>query len=465
MDILLLNVVDPFSYQIIPDIGLMYLASSLREAGYRPGIIDCRKEGWDLAAFEERIRRGCPPVVGIKCHSNEVNRVRRMTEIIRQVHPDTIILIGGPHPSMDTEVAVLGIPSADYFFLGESERNLVRFMDWVKSGKAEPVPDEIRGIAFRKDKGVEVRESVFEDDLDRLGLPAWDLMSPRTYPDEAAGIFVPSFPAAPMMLSRGCPFNCAYCGCRFISGKRLRYRPLESILEEINLLERDYGVRTFTFVDDNFTWDRERAVELFEALARREPRITFTFPNGVRVDSFDEELLRLMERAGCYLLALGIESGVDETLKRMNKKQTTAMVRDAVNLIRRTTSIRVTGFFILGYPGETISDVKKTIKFAVNLPIHHPHFCLYIPIPGTPVTEELRAQGLLDGDAIDLETFTPDRVTLPLPGLSAKKLLRLHQYAYIRFYMKPWRIIHLMGQFKSPGHARLIWRRFVKLFR
>lgn len=235
-------------------------------------------------------------------------------------------------------------------------------------------------------------------------------------------------------------------------------------MEEIDLLERDHGVRTFTFVDDNFTMNRDRAAEFFEALARRRPRIYFTFPNGIRVDSFDKELLQLMERAGCHLLALGIESGVDATLERMNKKQTTAIIREAVELIRRTTSIRVTGFFILGYPGETVEEVKQTINFAVNLPIHHPHFCLYIPIPGTPVYEDILASGWIEEGKIDAETLTPDRPSLSMPGLSADKLLRLHQYAYLRFYMRPWRILDLLRQFKSAGHARLIWRRFVKLF-
>jgi anaerobic magnesium-protoporphyrin IX monomethyl ester cyclase len=103
------------------------------------------------------------------------------------------------------------------------------------------LPQDVHGIAFREDNSVQVRDAVLEDDLDWLPLPAWDLMNPLNYPDEAAGIFVPAFPAAPVMLSRGCSFKCAYCGCRYISGTRIRYRPVESILEEIDLLERDYG--------------------------------------------------------------------------------------------------------------------------------------------------------------------------------------------------------------------------------
>jgi radical SAM superfamily enzyme YgiQ (UPF0313 family) len=464
MDLLLLTAIDPFSYQIIPDLGLMYLAGAARRAGFEAGIVDCRKEGWELRRLEEHLRRVRPRVVGIKCYSNEVKRVGRMAEAVRRAHPEALILAGGPHPSMDPEGALAAMSAVDYAFLGEAEQSLVEFMNWAGAGRPAPMPDQVQGIAWRGAQGVEVREAVFHQDLAGLPLPAWDLMPPPTYPDEAAGVFVPAFPAAPMMLSRGCPYGCAYCGGRYITGSRSRYRPVASVLEEIDLLEREYGVRTFTFVDDNFTWDRARAMELFEALAKRPRRIAFTFPNGVRADRLDAELLRLMERAGCALLALGIESGSDATLRRMKKAQTIAQVKAAVDLIRRTTAIRVTGFFILGYPGESLAEVRETIRFAVRLPIHHAHFCLFIPIPGTPVYQELKAQGFGAGRAWDPEDFTIDRSAPGLPGLPAPQLFRLHQYAYLRFYLQPWRVLDLLRQFKSRGQLGIIWRRFRKLF-
>lgn len=465
MDLLLLNAVDPRSYQIIPDLGLMYLAAAVRAAGRSVSIVDCKKEGWSYADLKDQVAAARPRVVGIKSYSNEAGRVKRMAEEIRAACPEAVILIGGPHPSMDPGATLREMPAVDYAFLGEAEQNLVPFLSWVKAGRPGEVPAEVRGIAYREGSKVLIREARLADDLDVLPLPAWDLMRPDQYPDEAAGIFVPAFPAAPMVLSRGCPFSCAYCGCRYIAGGKLRYRSLENILAEIDLLVRDYGVKTFTFVDDNFTWNRERAVALFEALARREKKINFTFPNGVRVDSLDEEMLKLMERAGCSLLALGIESGVDATLVRMNKRQTVAQARAAVELIRRTTRLRVTGFFILGYPGETLEEVKQTIRFAVDLPIHHAHFCLFIPLPGTPIYDELRAQGLVGDRPPDPETMTIDRPSIALPGLPAQKLLRLHQAAYLRFYAKPWRMLDLARQLQSPGQFRVILRRFQKLFR
>jgi magnesium-protoporphyrin IX monomethyl ester (oxidative) cyclase len=364
---------------------------------------------------------------------------------------------------MDPAGTLSKMAAVDYVFLGESERSFCAFSLWVKQGAEGPPPDNVQGIAFRQGPGAVIRKPVFEEDLGKLPMAAWDLVNPRDYPDEATGIFVSGFPAPPMMLSRGCPVQCAYCGSRYVMGEKVRYRPATSILEEINFLEQNYGIRNFTFVDDNYTMSRTRALELFEALAKRPKRIAFTFPNGLRPRTLDAELLRAMAKAGCYALALGIESGSDETLKRMRKKQTVSEIRETVELVRRETKIRVTGFFILGYPGETLEDVRNTIRFATELPIHHPHFCVFEPIPGTRVYEELKEQGLIPPEGLEPEQLTFDKPSLALPGLPGRELVRLHQWAYLRFYLKPWRIWNLLTELKSSGHIWVILRRMIKL--
>ena len=206
-------------------------------------------------------------------------------------------------------------------------------------------------------------------------------------------------------------------------------------------------------------------MELFELLRRRPRKIRFTFPNGVRVDGFDAETLVAMEDAGCHLIALGIESGSDETLARMNKQQTRAKIEEAVRLVRARTRMKVTGFFILGYPGEGLAEIEETIRFAVKLPIHHAHFCLFTPLPGTPVYDELVEQGKINRDHYCFSDLTVDRPSIPPAGVKPGEMIRLHQWAYVRFYSRPWRILSLLGQIRSLGHLRLILRRMIKLFR
>ena len=462
MDLLLLTCIESFSYQIIPDLGLMYVASSVRNEGIGVIIEDCRKDKWEIDNLKKYVADKKPLVVGIKVYSNEVDRVSQMVGAIREANPDSLIIVGGPHPSMDPEGTLLDIKEIDFAFIGEAEKSLALFMKWIKDGQKGPLPEDIHGIAFRTNDGIEVRPHLLTPDLDEFDFPAWDLMPVASYSDEVVGLFAPDFPAAPMILSRGCPYKCSYCGARFITGDKLRVRSAKNIIEEIDFLEKEHGVKTFTFADDSFTSNRERAMELFEALAKRPKRISFTFPNGIRANSLDEELLKMMEKAGCSLFGLGIESASNKTLKKMRKAQTVELVREKVALTRRITSIKITGFFILGYPGETIEDVKRTIAFASKLPIHHAHFCLFIPLPGSPVYDELVSEGLIDKKS-DPEQMTIDRVSSFLPGLPAKELLSLHKYAYFKFYLKPWRLLSLPGQIKSFEQVRAISRRVIKL--
>jgi len=462
MDVVLFTAVNPFAYQIIPDLGLMYLAGSVRAAGLSVSVKDLRKDKWDYDKVEEHVRATQPKIVGIKCYSFEMERTRKMTEVIRKASPQSVIALGGPHPSMDPIGTLQTVPQADYAFLAEAEQSFRDFALWVKQGGSGVPPEHIRGIAFRDSSGIVVREPVFENNLDRLPMPAWDLLPPDEYPDEATGIFVPGFPAPPMMLSRGCPFNCAYCGAKYVMGERIRYRSPENILFEIAWLEKNYGVRNFTFIDDNFTGNKKQALALFRALAQRPKRIAFTFPNGLRPATLDRELLKMMEAAGCYSLALGIESGCNRTLERMNKKQTIEEVEETVDLIRSATSIKITGFFILGYAGETLDEVRETIRFANRLPLHHPHFCIFTPLPGSKVYNELREQGLIPASGLKPEELTFDHPA-PLPGLPPKKLIRLHFYAYLRFYLKPWRIWNLLKEIRSAGNLWVILRRVIKL--
>lgn len=464
MKFLLLTPIEAFSFQVIPDLGLMYIAAALRQAGFTVAIRDFRRRHTDFAALPGILRAEAPDVVGIKCYTHETDRVKRMAAAVKQTLPQAAVIVGGPHASMDPASLLAPDSGIDYVFVGEAERSVVGFARWLGSAQPGAVPDGIPGLAYRGRDGISVTPPEFEPDLDAIPLPAWDMMPPEKYPNEAAGMFVSEFPAAPMMLSRGCPFACTYCGGSRVMGKRIRHRSVENILREIDLLERDHGVKTFTFVDDNFTMDREKALRLFSALADRPRRIAFTFPNGVRASTLDEEMVRLMERAGCQYVALGIESGSDDTLRRMRKSQTVAEVREKVALIRRVSGIKVVGFFILGYPGEKIADVQETIRFAAALPIHHPHFCIFNPIPGTPAYEECLKQGLIGSAGLRPDQQTFDHLPIMLSGLSPRRVRFLHQYAYLRFYLTPWRMWSLLRDIRSPGHLWGILRRAIKLF-
>ena len=169
---------------------------------------------------------------------------------------------------------------------------------------------KINNIAFRDAvKGITVNTVKLCEDLDSIPNPAWDLIDPRTYPISPHGTFSKSYPVAPIITSRGCPYLCTFCAGFKSTGRKLRRRSVKMVLDEINYLYRVYGVREFHIEDDNFTLQKEYVMEFTDSLCSSGLKIWWACPNGIRADRLDKEMLLSMERSGCYSFGLGIESG------------------------------------------------------------------------------------------------------------------------------------------------------------
>jgi len=179
-------------------------------------------------------------------------------------------------------------------------------------------------------------------------------------------------------------------------GRGMRARSKESIIEELDLLYNKYGVREYQIIDDCFTSKRSLAEGVCNEIISRGWKINITFPNGVRVESLDEDLLKLLERAGCYSIGMAIESGSQRIVDHMKRHQDLERIKEKVKLVARTTKIRMTGFFILGYPAEEREDILKTIKLAKKLPLKRAQFTIWIPVPGSEMTETLKREGKLN---------------------------------------------------------------------
>lgn len=441
----------------VPPIGLGFLAAALRRSGFSVGVLDCTRERLAPPAAVRAILARAPRLVGLQAFSYDVPAVRLLAEGVKAAVPAIVTVVGGAHPSGTPETAFADLPHADWAFAGEAETGLVLLARRALRG--EPVAlDSIPGL-LRREGGLTVaNEPLFAEDLDALGIPAWDLIDPRGYAAAPQGVFLKSPPVAPVSTSRGCPFPCAYCAGKTLTGARIRTRSIPLVLEEVALLHRDYGVREIHIVDDNFTADRERVAAFCLGLRMRCPGIAFTFPNGVRLDTLDAGVLRLMKEAGCYSLILGIESGSDRVLKLMRKGLTTDRIRHGVALVREA-GIEVGGFFILGFPGETPEEMEETIRFSRSLGLTSAHFSNFIPLPGTEAFCALRERGELG--AIDWSRlFYADTPYAP-EGLSASELKGLQRRAYLGFYLRPAVLWGLRRRVRSWSQGRAIGRRLM----
>jgi radical SAM superfamily enzyme YgiQ (UPF0313 family) len=222
------------------------------------------------------------------------------------------------------------------------------------------------------------------------------------------------------------------------------------------MLYLERGIREFHMVDDNFTMDTHYAKDFLRALQEERLDISWATPNGIRIDAIDDELLGLMKATGLYLVSLGIESGSDRILGFMKKGFKTDDVRRAVTRIR-SSGIDVAGFFIMGFPGETLDDIRATMDFSLELDLIRANFFLYLPLPGTESFNELKRQGKIKMDYSNFyftsAFYTPD-------GMTKTQLKGMQRKAFLRFFLRP-RIFfkNLLG-IKSPRHFLFLLKRF-----
>ncbi|GAB4542055.1 MAG: radical SAM protein [Thermodesulfovibrionia bacterium] len=443
---------------ITPNLGLGYIATSLRNSGFDVEIWDGVKKGMTRQKLFERLNKKDYDVAGFQVYTRSVKEAQDGLEYIKKVHPDAVTVVGGPHPSGDPE-GVMRYMSTDYAFRGEAEIGLVQLLKKFQGDNISY--EEINNLIWRDNGRVVANPLRPIQDLDSVGMPAWEMINPNDYPYAPIGAFSKKYPLTSISTTRGCPYSCTFCANNTIMGRKVRGRSVESVLAEMELLHDKYGVREFQIIDDNFTWKKDIVVGVCEGIIRRGWDIALSFPNGVRLATLDEEILKLLERAGCYSLGLGIESGSPKTLKDMKKAQKVEEIIEKVNLIHRVTKIRTTGFFIIGYPTETRGDILQTIKLSKELPINRAQFTICLPVPGSEMTRRLIEEGRLKD--YDFSNVSFQNIVYVPESMTLKELQKLRIKAYREFYLRPRIILGILTEIQNLEHLKFILRRIRKI--
>jgi radical SAM superfamily enzyme YgiQ (UPF0313 family) len=348
--------------------------------------------------------------------------------------------------------------------MGESEIGLPKLIRYIESGNTIDL-NSIEGLSYRMGGNVIVNKRAHLNNLDDIPFPSWDLIDPRTFPVAPQGSFSKSLPIAPIITSRGCPFQCTYCAVVVTTGRNFRMRSVDNIIEEIKYLQKNFGIKEIHIEDDNFTLVKSRVIEFCERLKEENIHINWACPNGVRLDTLDRELLQSMEAAGCYSFAVGIESGSPEIVSDMKRKETVEIMIEKTNLIASATKIRMTGFFMMGYPSETRSDMEKSIKLSLKVPLHRAQFSNFLPLPGTEIYNRLIQRGDITAESMKWDLFQNNRVVYTPEGISEKELRKIMRKAFARFYFRLPVILGLLGEIHSLGQSRTIIRRVFDVFR
>jgi radical SAM superfamily enzyme YgiQ (UPF0313 family) len=294
-----------------------------------------------------------------------------------------------------------------------------------------------------------VNAPAFTKDLDQFGIPEWELIKPETYP----GFIYDEY--YPLLTTRGCPYPCIYCNTPGLSGKKLRHRGLDLVMEELRFLKRRYGVTRFSIADDEFTLDGDYAARFCRQLLDANLKLRWDCPVGVRLDSLNPELLRLMQQAGCECIAVGIESGSPRIQELIKKHVTVEKIREKALMIAGCSRINIIGYFMIGFPDETEEEILETINLAASLPLYRANFTLVIPIPGTELFNQALREGKITLENVNWDTCTTDQISFQRSHINSKRLVQLHRLAFRRFYARP-RIVWQLSK-ESFTNRQVIW--------
>jgi len=448
---------------VIPNIGLGYLASVLRKNGHLVTILDCAKERMDHKIFREYLNKKKPDVLGIQTYTCDFSSSKKCVDIAKELNNDTITVIGGPHPSGDPVGTMEVFKNSDFAFQGEAELGLPKLLEYIESENAAKF-DSIEGLIYRHGARVIVNPRGCLSNLDDIPFPSWDLMDLATYPDAPHGTFSKSLPIAPIITSRGCPFTCTYCAVSVNTGRNFRMRSVDNVIEEIKYLRKNFGIKEIHIEDDNFTLVRSRAIEFCERLIYEDISIDWACTNGVRLDTLDKELLMSMESAGCYSFSVGIESGSPRIISEMRRSETLETMIEKTKLVASLTKIRMTGYFMIGYPSETKSDIEKTAELSLKLPLHRAQFSNFLPLPGTEIYDRLLENKAISPDLIKWDSFQDNKIVYSPDGVSAKEMRNLMRRAFVKFYFRLPILLGLLKEIHSLSQFRTVCRRIFDVF-
>jgi radical SAM superfamily enzyme YgiQ (UPF0313 family) len=432
-----------------PPMGLLYLAACLRQTGdHQAKIIDGRLLELSPDEILDRARDYDPDVIGITSLTMEGPVAHQIAAACKRQWPDRPVLMGGPYPTSSVEKAISDA-NIDFCFDGEAERS---FIEWVNNRLNGGDVSQVSCLTYRSNGSMRTNpRQDYVDDLDEIPFPAWDLLDLDLYFKKKFLRTRTMNPhqmrprAVPMVSSRGCPYRCSYCHNLF--GKKLRHRSVENVLAELVMLKEKYNVQEIEFIDDIFNLDIPRAKKVFRGIIDKKLGMNFSFPNGLRSDSFDDELLQVMRKGGAYRLVFAVESGSKRIQKEIHKNLN---LEKAKENIRKADKLGyfLGGFFIMGFPDETEDEIWQTINFACESKLHTANFFILTPFPNTEVWERAVKAGMpVDGD---FQHYY--KVSVNLSKVPSERLEKLRLKATAQFYLNPARIFRFIT--RVPHFAR-----------
>ena len=435
MKILLINpsqfgVYGKMSSPDYPPLGLAYIGAALEKSGHVVKIIDIDADGITEEELIRIITHDGYSAVGLTATTPTFHRCEDVAKIVK-AHSRIPTIFGGIHPTTAPEKCIVS-PYVDIVVIGEGEITIIELIDALENEKDL---SNVKGILFKRgDETIRTPTREYAE-IDNIAFPARHLFTHKryNYPDALRA------PVMPVITSRGCPHSCTYCCTKLIFSRKMRYRSPENVVAEVEQLINDYGVKEVHFWDDVFTCNKKRVQAIRDIFIERKINVKIAFPNGLRADQVDEDILGWLKDMGAYSVTFGVESGNEMILKIIKKGTSIDIIKNAYRMAKKN-GLETWGFFMLGLPGEDASTFRDTINLAKTINPDVAKFHILKPFPGTEAFFQLKEKNLITN--FDYENYgVYTRPVHRLETISEDELMEWAKSAYREFYLRPSKII------------------------
>ncbi len=425
-----------------PPLGLAYLAAATEKAGYEIIVIDAAALNLNNKELILKLKNIKPDVIGITTNILLSLRSLELSKLIRKELPQIKLIFGGPWASAVYK-KLLRNKICNYTIVGEGEHAFIELLRRIENGD---YPEKIPGVAFlnKKDNSIQLEPSCPIEDLDTLPFPAWHLLPPsrKYFFNSRKRNFYP------IMTSRGCPYHCNHC-TKIIHGNKIRYRSIESVLNEIRYLKEKFSLEELLIIDDNFTLNKKRAEKILTEIIKNDFNILIQFSNGVRADTLSLQMVRKLKRAGTYKMAIGVESGNQDVVNKIGKRLDLNAVRRAAKLVKKEKII-LSAFFIIGHPFDNVQSMNDTINFAHEINPDYPHFFKAIAFPGTELYNQVKRDGKFLMSISDIDRgYNIGAANFEIYSLKSVDVEAAFKQAYRKFYLRPQKILSLLSKIRT----------------
>lgn len=409
---------------------LGYAAAVLLKQGYEVKLQDYQTQGDTYDVLLKDMDEFKPDMIMMSITNTTIfDDLKVVNDLVEKYHPVVVLkgaLFYAPEQSM---LDMLDLEHVDYLIGGEIDFCIGKIADYVFQGIGKP--EEINNILYKNEEGkmVATRFHVWDEDLDSQPFPARQLMNNALYirPDTKE-------PMATIQTARGCPSQCVFCLTPEISGKKVRFRSPQNVLDEMRECYEKFNIRNFFFKADTFTINPAWVKEMCELIINSDLCGKIEFTANSRVRPLQKETLELMKKAGCFLVAFGFESGSDEMLKIMRKGTTVAENLQAAKWCKEV-GLKFWGYFVIGFPWETKEDILKTKKLIFQTDPDFIEVTIALPFYGTPMYETCKQENLLEKSVLGSDFFHSS--TKGTMHLSIDEVMKLRKNILLSFYLRP----------------------------